>query len=85
MTNNGKFRDPYANKDFWLRQLSTKSRSELEVCLVEFDRFATQMEKELRLVMSPSRAEVSREALVELLRSETRHTINSNQGELFNP
>ncbi|MFQ5864709.1 MAG: hypothetical protein ACE5IW_05710 [bacterium] len=84
MNNNEKCQDPYSNKEFWIRQLNTKSPSELEACLLEFDNFAAEIEKEFRFVMSPSRAEVCRKALVELLRSETKRTKNSNQGELFN-
>lgn len=84
MSDNEKYPDPYTNKDFWIRQLSTKSRSELEACLLEFEDFAAETEKQLRLVMSPSRADICRKALVELLRFEARRTKNSNQGELFN-
>ena len=84
MNGNGKFQDPYTNKDFWIKQLSTKTRSELEFCITEFDRFAAEVENEYRIVMSPNRAKICREALIELINNETRSNRNANQGELFN-
>jgi hypothetical protein len=84
MNTDEKYLDPYSNKDFWIKQLSTKSRSELEGCLLEFDRFAAEVENEYRVALSPNRAQVCREALEELLKSETRRTKDLNQGELFN-
>ncbi|MFQ5604336.1 MAG: hypothetical protein ACE5HS_13795 [bacterium] len=83
MSSNGKFQDPYCNKNFWSQQLSPKSYAELEACFADFDQFAAEMENEFRIVMSASRREICREALLELLKSAARQAHNTNQGELF--
>ncbi|MFQ5769532.1 MAG: hypothetical protein ACE5HX_03280, partial [bacterium] len=76
MNSNNRFQDPYSKKDFWINLLSTKSHSELEECLNNFDRFTFDLEKEFRIVMSTSRAEICREALLDLLKLATRHVHN---------
>lgn len=71
------------NKDFWERHLNTKSRSELEVNLRDFDQFISEMESELRIVLSPNRAEICREVLLELYKLANQPGKNARQGELF--
>ncbi len=83
MNSNGKFQDPYCNKNFWLHQFSSKSYSEIEECLNDFDRFACEIENEFRIVMSSSRAEQCREALFELHKLAHKRVNITNQGELF--
>lgn len=83
MDSNGKFQDPYSRKAFWISQFETKSRTDLETFLNDFERLASEMEKEFRIVMTAGRSEILREALLDLLRIVTKRTNNSNQVELF--
>lgn len=83
MNSNGHFQDPYCRKDFWISRLNAKSRTELEDCLRNFERFATEMENELRVAMSVSRAEVCRTVLHELITAKAENANNPRQGDLF--
>jgi len=83
MATNDNFHDPFCRKQFWQDQLRTKTKRQIEQCVREFDEFLKQIEHELRVVMSASRAEVCRQVLGELLREKTREYKNKNQGDLF--
>lgn len=83
MNSNGKFQDPYCKKEFWLNQLSTKSRTELEKCLEDFEQFINELEREFKFAMSPSRTKTCRLTLEELLNEKMRQVKNVNQRDLF--
>ncbi len=84
MNDSQSHQDPYTNKDFWVRHLSTKTRMELERGSLDFDDLRLEFEKEFRIVMTPSRVEACRQALLELLGYESGQAKDLNQGELFN-
>ena len=83
MSSNGILQDPYCNRRFWENQLSEKSHSELNQCLIDFDQFSREIESEFRIVMSASRSKACLEVLEGLIRTRTNETKNLNQGDLF--
>jgi len=83
MDANGRFTDPYCSRDFWRERLQARSRFELEAYLNDFDRLLQEVEQEYRIVMTANRAEVLREALLDLARVAARQAHNTRQGDLF--
>ena len=83
MSLNGRSFDPFCDRDFWREQLGTRSLSELQEYIENFEYFSESMEREFRFVMSVSRAEACREAVMDLIQQKMAESGDSRQGDLF--